>query len=76
AGSIRLQPATRQRSRELKKLWQEYQVPTWLRPCIAVLFADDYPLAVAGLWVERAALAANEGYILTLECPSALVPGA
>ncbi|MBT1444781.1 tRNA lysidine(34) synthetase TilS [Shewanella sp. JM162201] len=52
-GSVRLQPASRAHSRELKKLWQEFKVPPWLRSLVPLLYCDDKPIAAIGLWVER-----------------------
>jgi tRNA(Ile)-lysidine synthase len=40
-------------SRKLKKLFQEYGVPSWLRQRTPILLAQGKVIAVAGLFVER-----------------------
>jgi tRNA(Ile)-lysidine synthase len=62
AGSIKCLPqfATSQRSkpRELKKLWQECQVPPWRRQQIPLIFYGDVLVAAIGLWIDKRYLAA------------------
>lgn len=57
AGSIKCQPqfATSQRTkpRELKKLWQECQIPPWRRQQIPLIFYDDILVAAIGLWIDK-----------------------
>ncbi|WP_211211596.1 tRNA lysidine(34) synthetase TilS [Gilvimarinus chinensis] len=53
-GGERCQPAGRAHSQTLKKLLQEYQVPTWLRPRVPLLFIDGDLAAVGDYWVNQA----------------------
>ncbi|EOB3602374.1 TPA: tRNA lysidine(34) synthetase TilS [Vibrio vulnificus] len=46
-------PAERGHSRKLKKLFQEYQVPSWLRRRTPILMYHQQVVAVAGLFVDR-----------------------
>ncbi|MEM5503443.1 tRNA lysidine(34) synthetase TilS [Shewanella frigidimarina] len=61
AGSIKCQPqfatSQRQKARELKKLWQECNIPPWRRPQIPLVFYDDTLVAAVGLWVDKRYLA-------------------
>lgn len=51
-GGERCKPVGRQGSQTLKKLFQEYQVPVWLRDRIPLLYSANNELAaVAGYWV-------------------------
>jgi len=51
-GGERCKPVDRQGSQTLKKLFQEYQVPVWLRDRVPLLYsAGDELAAVAGCWV-------------------------
>ncbi|PFG55589.1 tRNA(Ile)-lysidine synthase [Vibrio sp. ES.051] len=47
-------PTTRSHSRKLKKLFQEYGVPSWLRRQTPILMYQDQVVAVADLFVEQA----------------------
>lgn len=47
-------PTTRVHSRKLKKLFQEYEVPSWQRRQTPILMYQDQVVAVAGLFVDRA----------------------
>ncbi|OHY92658.1 tRNA lysidine(34) synthetase TilS [Vibrio rotiferianus] len=47
-------PTTRNHSRKLKKLFKEYNVPSWLRRQIPILMYQNQVVAVAGLFVDRA----------------------
>jgi tRNA(Ile)-lysidine synthase len=46
-------PAERGHRRKMKKLFQEYQVPSWLRRRTPILMCADRVVAVAGLFVDR-----------------------
>ncbi|XAW89140.1 tRNA lysidine(34) synthetase TilS [Vibrio sp. CDRSL-10 TSBA] len=46
-------PVGRAGSRKLKKLFQEYQIPSWQRRRIPILMYQQQVVAVAGLFVER-----------------------
>ena len=60
-GSLRCHPHYRDKARELKKIWQEAQVPYWLRPRIpALTSADGTLLAMAGLFVDKQLLSAEQ----------------
>ncbi|MGE4260282.1 MULTISPECIES: tRNA lysidine(34) synthetase TilS [unclassified Shewanella] len=57
-GSLKCHPHYRNKARELKKIWQEAQVPYWLRPRLPALTAvDGSVLAIAGLLVDTRVLA-------------------
>ncbi len=47
-------PTTRGHSRKLKKLFQEYGVPSWLRRRTPIVLCNGEVVAVAGLFVSRA----------------------
>ncbi|MCL9782157.1 tRNA lysidine(34) synthetase TilS [Vibrio sp. S4M6] len=47
-------PVERNHSRKLKKLFQEYQVPSWQRRRTPILMCGGKVVAVAGLFVDRA----------------------
>ncbi|KAB2825555.1 tRNA lysidine(34) synthetase TilS [Aliivibrio finisterrensis] len=44
-------PEARQHSRKMKKLYQEYEVPSWQRTRMPMVFYNDELAAVAGLFV-------------------------
>lgn len=46
-------PVGRGHSRKLKKLFQEYQVPSWLRRRTPILMDGDQVIAVLGLFVDK-----------------------
>ncbi|OEE75928.1 tRNA lysidine(34) synthetase TilS [Vibrio genomosp. F6 str. FF-238] len=46
-------PEGRGHSRKLKKLFQEYGVPSWHRKRIPILMLDDQVVAVLGLFVDK-----------------------
>ncbi len=46
-------PTTRNHSRKLKKLFQEYQVPSWLRRQTPILMYQGQVVAVADLFVDK-----------------------
>lgn len=47
-------PVERGHRRKLKKLFQEYGVPSWLRRRIPILMYQDNVVCVAGLFIDRA----------------------
>lgn len=47
----RLHPVGRAGSRRLKKLWQEYAIAPWLRGSIPILYYNETPAAVLGVFV-------------------------
>lgn len=61
AGGERCKPAGRAHSQSLKKLLQEYQVPTWLRSRVPLLYINGELAAVADYWVcQRFAASGDE----------------
>lgn len=48
---LRCRPLDRAHSQTLKKLLQEYAVPTWLRDRLPLIFSGDELAAVADLWI-------------------------
>ena len=49
-GSLKLKPVDRQRSRELKKLMGEYQIPLWERGLMCVVYDEEHnPKALGDL---------------------------
>jgi tRNA(Ile)-lysidine synthase len=63
-GGERCTPQGRSGSQSLKKLLQEYQLETWLRDRVPLLFIDGQLAAVGDLWVcdTFAAQLGDEGY--------------
>ncbi|MCL2916942.1 tRNA lysidine(34) synthetase TilS [Shewanella litorisediminis] len=55
-GSTKAWPMGRGKRRELKKLWQEFDVPPWLRTSIPMLCCDQSLVAAVGVWIENSAL--------------------
>ncbi len=47
-------PVGRKHSRKLKKLFQEYQVPSWLRRRTPIILFEGKVVAVVGLFVDQA----------------------
>ncbi|GIU46937.1 tRNA(Ile)-lysidine synthase [Shewanella sairae] len=67
-GSTRCHPHFRSKGRELKKLWQELELPPWKRGRVPLLCYDGKLVAAVGYWIEKSALAHPEtsGLRLTL----------
>ena len=42
-----------QHHQQLKKLFQEYDIPAWLRNYIPLLYKDDRLVSVAGKWIDQ-----------------------
>ncbi|WOT04227.1 tRNA lysidine(34) synthetase TilS [Shewanella youngdeokensis] len=53
-GSTRCQPQNRSKGRELKKLWQEYEVPPWVRGRVPLLCYNGKLVCAIGYWNEKA----------------------
>jgi len=51
AGGERCKPEGRSKSQKLKKLFQEYGVPPWVRDRIPLVYVGDQLAAVSDLWV-------------------------
>ena len=66
-GGERCQPEDDNHHRELKAIFQNYQVPPWERERLPLIFHDDELLAVADIVVCQQASAAHdeEGYLVT-----------
>lgn len=62
---VRCKPAGRSHSQQLKKLFQEYQVPPWLRERTPLIYQGETLLAVGDWWVCSEALvpADEQGYM-------------
>ncbi|GLP96705.1 tRNA lysidine(34) synthetase TilS [Paraferrimonas sedimenticola] len=58
--STRCHPHFRDRSRSLKKLWQELSVPPWQRDQVPLLFLDGQLVLAMGYWVDKSCLALDE----------------
>lgn len=65
-GGERCQPVGRSNSQVLKKLLQEYQLETWLRDRVPLIYIEEQLAAVGDLWVcsDFAANVGEEGYQL------------
>ena len=65
-GGERCKPKGRDKSQRLKNLFQEYQVPPWIRNRIPLLYIEDKIAAVSDLWVCEEFLAKKneEGLVL------------
>ncbi|QFU23665.1 tRNA lysidine(34) synthetase TilS [Shewanella eurypsychrophilus] len=59
-GSIRCQPNGRSKGRELKKLWQEYMIPTWERDKVPLVFYNERLICALGYWVETGYLCVSD----------------
>ena len=69
-GGERCQPAGRGASQSLKKLFQEYQLETWLRDRVPLIYSSEQLVMVADLWVcEGFQAAAGEPGWLTVWTP-------
>ena len=53
AGQCRCHPHSRGKGRELKKLWQEFGVPPWVREKIGFVFYNEQLVMAIGLWIEK-----------------------
>ncbi|QDF67755.1 tRNA lysidine(34) synthetase TilS [Shewanella sp. SNU WT4] len=60
SGRLRCHPSFRHQGRELKKMWQELAVAPWIREQVPLVFYNQ-TLVASGLWVERHALAQDQG---------------
>lgn len=60
-GGERICPAGRQGHHSLKKLFQEAEVPPWLRDRIPLIYQNDELIAVAGYWVADEYSVAEDG---------------
>ena len=65
-GKERCRPSTRAKSQTLKKLLQEYDVPTWLRDRVPLLYVGDTLAAVGDLWICDGFTASGDQFGLVL----------
>ncbi|WP_299803266.1 tRNA lysidine(34) synthetase TilS [uncultured Shewanella sp.] len=65
-GSTRCQPHNRSKGRELKKLWQELELPPWERGRVPLLCYDGKLVAACGYWIEKSYLASEHALGLKL----------
>ncbi|MCS6135451.1 tRNA lysidine(34) synthetase TilS [Shewanella baltica] len=61
AGQCRCHPHSRGKGRELKKLWQEFGVPPWVREKIGFVFYNEQLVMAIGLWVEKSFILESNG---------------
>ena len=68
-GGERCKPVGRSKSQKLKKLFQEYRVPPWVRDRIPLVYVGDQLAAVSDLWVceEFIAKKGERGIVLSWE---------
>lgn len=61
AGQFRCHPHSRGKGRELKKLWQEFAIPPWVREKVGFVFYDEQLVMAIGLWVEKGFIVESNG---------------
>ncbi|MGR3968437.1 tRNA lysidine(34) synthetase TilS [Shewanella sp. 1180_01] len=61
AGQCRCHPHSRGKGRELKKLWQEFGVPPWVREKVGFVFYNEQLVMAIGLWVEKSFILESNG---------------
>lgn len=66
SGSHKVHPVGREHARELKKLWQEYEVAPWLRATTPIICYQGKIAAVVGLFVCKAFLCQAENVGLAI----------
>ena len=62
SGGERCRPAGRMKSQTLKKLFQEYSIPPWLRDRLPLIYVEGEIAAVANIWTCEDFLASKEQY--------------
>jgi tRNA(Ile)-lysidine synthase len=60
ASSVKCQPHFRSKGRELKKLWQELQIPPWRRAQVPLIYYGERLVAAVGYWVDKGYLAQRQ----------------
>ncbi|RYV02182.1 tRNA lysidine(34) synthetase TilS [Shewanella sp. OPT22] len=60
SGSTICHPDFRHKPRQLKKLWQELEVPTWERNRVPLIYYNEQLVAVVDLWIEKSAISTTE----------------
>ncbi len=66
-GGERIQPAGRQGHRDLKALFQDYNVPAWQRDRIPLIYHEDQLVAVTGYCVATEFACQGEGVLPVLQ---------
>lgn len=61
AGQFRCHPHSRGKGRELKKLWQEFAIPPWVREKVGFVFYGEQLVIAIGLWVEKGFIVESNG---------------
>lgn len=61
AGQFRCHPHSRGKGRELKKLWQEFAIPPWVREKVGFVFYGEQLVMTIGLWVEKGFIVESNG---------------
>ncbi len=67
-GQLRLKPQGRAHQRELKKLYTEYAIPSWLRPALPLLCDDAEVVGLAAAFNCARAKGSGDKYTLTVDC--------
>jgi len=60
SGSTKVSPYGRDKRRTIKKLLQEYHVPTWQRQYVPFIFYNEQLVAALGLWVDKEFVASDQ----------------
>ncbi|OCG45212.1 tRNA lysidine(34) synthetase TilS [Gilliamella sp. Choc4-2] len=61
----KLQIVNRQGSRAIKKLWQEYNIPPWMRTRIPLIYYNEQLICAVGIFVTKQGLGSQIGFKLT-----------
>jgi len=67
AGNMKVAPLGRDKRRSVKKLLQEFKIPTWQRQTIPFVFYNEQLVAAVGLWIDKEFLASNEQEAISIE---------
>ncbi len=62
-----VKPSYREHSTELKKIYQELKIPTWKRKWLPVIYYNEMPVAVPGIFVEKSLQDLQNGVLLALD---------
>ncbi|GLS82709.1 tRNA lysidine(34) synthetase TilS [Paraferrimonas haliotis] len=60
SGSTVCHPHNRHHSRTLKKLWQEHQVPPWMRSKVPLIYYGERLVAAVGYWIEKSLVQSDD----------------
>jgi len=67
AGSIKVAPHGRDKRRTIKKLLQEYNVPTWQRQYVPFIYYNQQLVCAVGLWIDKGFLASTLAEAINIE---------